>query len=656
MRIFRLNIFLCVVALYLSLLSCGQDRSLEQALELAGDNRSELEKVLVHYQKNPADSLKYKAACFLIENMPGHYSHNDMAEARYYDSLDSIFTLYKGDNERVDSAYAVLAKQRTGISSKRISDLQYVTADYLIDNIERAFEVWQNGRWAKHVNFDDFCESILPYKAEDGQTLDNWRGYLAMFCSGNLTYLPYCHQYSHSAFRACEAVNQELIDSMKPRMYWYGGSYPFVLRLSTLMKMPHGTCDRYSLLTTSVMRAKGIPVFTDFTPQWPFRSLSHSWNVVLENSGRYIAFEGANTPMEKLFKKEQKMAKVFRETYAMNPELKKMLLSGQRLPSSFRTPFIKDVSDEYFVGSDVTLPVSRRHGLQYAFLSVFDNHNWIPVHWGKIKKNKVGFKNMDRDIIYLPVFYEKKAIIPFSDPFLLDFNGNALPIIPDTVHKQTLTLNRKFPVFAYQYEYGPRIIGGRFEAADNPDFKNSIIVHEIQEFSTESKAVTVNPATKAYRYWRFYPPDDVFCNIAEICFYERGAVKPSYGKVIGTIGSYRKEAGYTKEAVFDGDVLTFFDVPEASGCWIGMDFGKAVSIEKIIYTPRSDGNCIEIGDEYELVYWCDGKWKSLGKQKATDVTITFANCPVNALFLLHDLTKGMDERIFTYNNGIQVWW
>ena len=43
---------------------------LETALQQAGKNRAELEKVLLCYQANPADSLKYKAACFLIENMP----------------------------------------------------------------------------------------------------------------------------------------------------------------------------------------------------------------------------------------------------------------------------------------------------------------------------------------------------------------------------------------------------------------------------------------------------------------------------------------------------------------------------------------------------------------------------------------------------------
>jgi len=49
---------------------------LENALELAGRNRIEIEKVLTHYRKNPIDSLKYKAAIFLIENMPGHYSYS----------------------------------------------------------------------------------------------------------------------------------------------------------------------------------------------------------------------------------------------------------------------------------------------------------------------------------------------------------------------------------------------------------------------------------------------------------------------------------------------------------------------------------------------------------------------------------------------------
>jgi hypothetical protein len=46
----------------------------EEVLQEAGSNRCELEKVLKHYSKNPADSLKLRAAEFLIANMSGRYS------------------------------------------------------------------------------------------------------------------------------------------------------------------------------------------------------------------------------------------------------------------------------------------------------------------------------------------------------------------------------------------------------------------------------------------------------------------------------------------------------------------------------------------------------------------------------------------------------
>lgn len=48
--------------------------AVEEALMLAGKNRGELEAVLEYYRE---DSLKTKAAEFLIGNMPGHYSFAD---------------------------------------------------------------------------------------------------------------------------------------------------------------------------------------------------------------------------------------------------------------------------------------------------------------------------------------------------------------------------------------------------------------------------------------------------------------------------------------------------------------------------------------------------------------------------------------------------
>lgn len=74
MRISSVFLVLCVV------ISCSTPNSktdyLEQALICSGENRFELEKVLAHFSYNPSDSSKYKAAVYLIENMPGHYFVN----------------------------------------------------------------------------------------------------------------------------------------------------------------------------------------------------------------------------------------------------------------------------------------------------------------------------------------------------------------------------------------------------------------------------------------------------------------------------------------------------------------------------------------------------------------------------------------------------
>jgi|GEM_PF-6702737 len=65
----------------------------ERVLKMAGENRPQLEKVLAHYRQNESDSLKLKAAHFLIENMDGHFSYDSTLLQEYrpmlvvYDSL-----------------------------------------------------------------------------------------------------------------------------------------------------------------------------------------------------------------------------------------------------------------------------------------------------------------------------------------------------------------------------------------------------------------------------------------------------------------------------------------------------------------------------------------------------------------------------------------
>ncbi len=92
-----------------------------------------------------------------------------------------------------------------------------------------------------------------------------------------------------------------------------------------------------------------------------------------------------------------------------------------------------------------------------------------------------------------------------------------------------------------------------------------------------------------------------------------------------------------------------------AGSWVGYDLGKPRQIWTVRYLPRNNFNVIEPGNEYELFYYDKG-WQSLGVKTTKKQYLEYENVPTNALFLLRNKTQGKEERIFTYENGKQVWW
>jgi hypothetical protein len=138
-------------------------------------------------------------------------------------------------------------------------------------------------------------------------------------------------------------------------------------------------------------------------------------------------------------------------------------------------------------------------------------------------------------------------------------------------------------------------------------------------------------------------------------FFRSNDTIPYQGKIIGS-DVYENDSLYRRENAFDGDPLTNFQSAQKNGAWVGIDFGKPTEIKRIVCLPRSDDNTIRVGDEYELFYWSSYGWKSLGKQVAKKMSLSFTCVPENALLWLRDLTRGTEERIFTYEEGMQIWW
>jgi hypothetical protein len=237
-------------------------------------------------------------------------------------------------------------------------------------------------------------------------------------------------------------------------------------------------------------------------------------------------------------------------------------------------------------------------------------------------------------------------------PFYISSNGEKKVLDPDKKNLQTLTLRRKYPYLVGHPWIDNKMVGGHFEVSNLSDFSDALKIGTVTtEMASPNFHTIMVQDTASYRFIRYVSPPGSNCMVSEIIFYDKNG-SPLNGEIIGTAGSNN---GKTRDAVFDSNVLTHFEAPMADGAWVGMQYTKPVSIGKIRFVPRNDGNFVEIGDTYELTYW-DNAWIKLGTQRATDDSVVFDQVPSNALYLLHNITKGTEERIFTYEDGKQIWW
>lgn len=426
-----------------------------------------------------------------------------------------------------------------------------------------------------------------------------------------------------------------------------------------LINLKKSSCDDYTVLGTYIFRSLGIPSGIDCVPQWASRSLGHEWNVLYSGNRMEDYSFGAwwDTIGYHFKAREEEAAKIFRKTYAK--QLDSPVMQYRRdefLPQTFQNPCIRDITDSYLDCKDITVSLSRRppQKREYAYLCNFNNQDWIPVHWGKINGKKAGFKKIGKNVAYLPVYYGQWGVSPAADPFILTKNGNIKKLIPDHSKMQTLILKRKYKPGNVP-EKGKLLVGGRFQVSNKADFSDSLTVYTVNDIpEILYNSVNLN-LKKPYRYFRFLsPPDSQGGQISEIEIYSADSGTKLSEKVIGNMHC---DAGWEAANAFDGDPLTSYQCVWGEIGWVGMEFGKPVNITYFRYLPRNDDNFIKEGEEYELFYWENFQWNSLGKQVGTSKQyLEYTNAPINALFWLRNLTKGKEERIFTYENGKQVWW
>jgi hypothetical protein len=646
---------LCLLVISILFLATGcvsYPKSLEKNFQLAGKNNSELKKVIRHYSTHRADSLKRKAVIFLIENMDAHVSYVSKSWDDFQGELDTFYKKEDRPSELNRGFNTLYDKYANGLQDiSYVSDLQTVSAQFLIANVDMAFQTWKSP-YCNYLNFADFCEYILPYRVGTEPLID-WR---AEF---NKQFIP--DLYARLKERKDSISARNICNALKTYPYGTITFFPAEVpdyNVHTLSIMRLGSCRYYSIQAALAARCMGIPVALDNTPQWATRSFGHEWNAFITPNNKPLAF-GIGDKVE-LGKHIENVAdriapKVYRETFAKQPSSLAMIHDIEEIPPAFQSICFKDVTKEYYQTTDVLVKplIAAPENNKFAYLSVFNNQDWVPVAWTKIEKNNFLFKSLNKGICCLPSYYYQGRVIPAAYPVLLRKDGTITTLKPDLKKRETITLKRKYQDRMHEW-LGYAMLGGKFQAANDSSFKDAVDIYKISVKPEQYYQLADIAPTSAYKYFRYLSPKGSYGEVAEIEVYEPGFKQKLSGKAIG---NNNPAPDRQRSNAFDGDALTNFRTKEADSTWVGLVFDTPKSIARIVYLPRNDGNCIADNQQYELFYW-DHKWVSLGKQTGSYETyrLTYNNVPTNALLLLRNLTKGREERIFTYEKGEQVWW
>ncbi len=668
---YRLCYFLCVNAVSFkkrcvrllllmffaySLIACKQQANneyLNAALELSGTNRFELEKVLEYYSQNKRDSLKLKAAKFLICNMDVHFSYKSRTWDIFQMELDSLFRTEDQPKNLEQGLEVLYGKFSNRLSNdlEFVSDLRTIRADFLIRSIDAAFSRWQNP-YSRHLTFEDFCEYILPYRAGK-ESLNDWRQEFGTNFIPSLYERLTKEKDSITAIDLCNAIK----------------SYPYSNLSTTVSKLPDynahtlsimrmGNCRQYTLQGVLAARYLSIPVAIDFTPQWATRSMGHEWNAFITREGKPLSFgigDYCELGEHIEFIPDRIPPKIYRQTFAKQKKSLAMIRGREAIPQTLASPCMKDVTMDYYSCVDVPIKFDfKAPGRnKFSYLAVFDNSNWIPVSWAPIKKGMSLFENLNRNIVCLPGYYDHEKFIPAAPPVMIDSIGNIKHLKVDLQNKQDMVLSRKYQTGLVE-GHCKEMVGGRFQGANRSDFSDAVDLYVIENVPESSYQIVEIHCEDSFNYFRYLAPENSIGTISELEVFEAGAGEKLSGNMIGT---EQDLVDISKEMAFDGDPLTSFRKYAFPEVWVGLEFDSPKKIEKIVFLPGNDDNCIRNGELYELFYW-NNKWVSLGKQLGSSETykLKYENVPTNTLYLLRNLTKGKEERIFTYEKGKQVWW
>lgn len=493
-------------------------------------------------------------------------------------------------------------------------DSKVITHDYLIRNIDQAFDAYDSRPWNRYITEEDFRELILPYRVGDEPIGADWR----RMYRDRFGFVLDSSSAGSDVIKAVDAIQAQLkIDYFQYNtLYQTPSPGP-----EFLMDTRIGSCKESCEFTLYLLRALGIPVAIDHNAM----AAIHSWNVVLDTTGRYEVFwidRFTGTNVSRGGNDGRRKGKVWRRTYAY--------------------PCRKDVSASYFEKNRILCRSGWRGRPWMGLFTAAHWHSVEPVH--KIGPYAV-FRDVEPGMAFIPMTEGKES----GYPVVRKKDGQVLSLVPDHKRTGTVTIKRKTRLTDRVRTMMAESEGIRFVASTAPDFRVSELIgtcglpkinYNYIEFKKE----------KTFRYLKLIPMEDRALQLGEIRLFRDGERTDTIDveKILPVL------ADSESRKLVDNDELTYYR-SSRNGESVMLDLGRTEKVRAIEWVPRNDDNFIRHGDEYKLMFQ-DGKrgWSGLGSQIATDSLLVFQQVPARALLRLHDVTRGKEEGVFVIKDGRQL--
>ena len=672
------------------LVSCINHAGVDKTLSLAGENRAELEKVLTHY-KNSGERKKYRAACYLIDNMKYHGSYGKIeyldnridslareADVAYYNDVKGMShkeILSDDIKRKMDNAGKEYCKKLGELSYDSVKysnrfhhDYKEIDSKFLIEHIDHAFEMWETSPYAENLSFDEFCEYLLPYRSIPGyKHLDN-----------NVEFYSWFGKYFTNV--GCDSLADYLklyhTTMLNTHRYLGNFKYGYTMNPGLCCAFYEDTRDCYDMayLCTGIFRSIGIPTYVAVNLAYQDLNGMHVFCASMDKNGSWKfydpewLFEGTNEE----YMKEKRYMNIHRNSFSLPKSSVVANCNQSNLIPTTLKQLCEDVSSDATPTVQYDIKYNGNEDYPVAYLASFSSTGaLIPVTWGRKSGKSYIFDNVMLDRLYFPVIYNNGSITPFASPFMLksDYsqhkNYSYIEYTNEGNKTTTGICTRKYPIKRSTKERIKNMVGIHVIASDNYDYSDCDTLAMIDFLPEPQLQDLPLKRERPYKYYRIQTGSHDWLNLSEVYF----LAPKSYGY---SNSLPTPELPILSDVVYNDTVeyVRFRDVPEeeflrraendgnmqtisATSC-VNLRFKEQRYMTKVRFAPLNAENNIFPEHKYILYKWAGIEWEQVAQKQATAHYLSFDSVQPGCLYWLKNITTGQEESPFIFDeNGKQ---